>query len=200
MPAVIRSDNGAPFAAASFCGLSVLSAWWVALGIAIERIPPGQPQHNGRIERMHRTLKAETTAPPARDLHAQQRRFNAFQVEYNTDRPHAALDNALPSTLFHPSPRRFPRMTPQPQYADRWLQREVGVHGHVHFGGRYLQVGTPLVGYRLGFAPVDDGVWAVHFYSRRLGEFDRRDATLTFPGGVRQCASNNHRSAARAQC
>jgi putative transposase len=72
--------------------LSKLSAWWVRLGILPEFIEPGQPAQNGRHERMHRTLKAETTRPAAGNLPAQQRRFNSFRHEFNYERPHEALD------------------------------------------------------------------------------------------------------------
>jgi transposase InsO family protein len=41
-------------------GLSQLSVWWSKLGIMPVRIMPGKPQQNGRHERMHKTLKAET--------------------------------------------------------------------------------------------------------------------------------------------
>ena len=64
LPEAIRSDNGSPFSSRAPCGLSELSAWWWRLGIRHERIAPGKPQENGRHERMHRTLKAETAAPP----------------------------------------------------------------------------------------------------------------------------------------
>ena len=66
LPRAIRSDNGAPFASGtSPGGLSRLSVHWVKLGIRLERIEPGAPQQNGRHERMHATLKAETSRPPA---------------------------------------------------------------------------------------------------------------------------------------
>ena len=62
LPRAIRSDNGVPFASNSaFFGLSKLSVWWLRLGIGIERIKPGNPQQNGRHERMHLTLKNEVT-------------------------------------------------------------------------------------------------------------------------------------------
>jgi len=41
------------------------------------------PQQNGRHERMHRALKAETTIPQAGNRSAQQRRFNSFRVDFN---------------------------------------------------------------------------------------------------------------------
>ena len=65
LPDAIRSDNGVPFASPNaLFNLSKLSVWWLRLGIAIERIKPGNPQQNGRHERMHLTLKKETTRPP----------------------------------------------------------------------------------------------------------------------------------------
>jgi putative transposase len=75
LPVAIRTDNGPPFATRASGGLSRLSVWWVKLGIRLERIEPGKPQQNGRHERMHRTLKAETVKPPAANLLHQQRRL-----------------------------------------------------------------------------------------------------------------------------
>ncbi len=65
LPVAIRTDNGAPFASRALGGLTRLAVWWLKLGITPERIAPGQPQQNGRHERMHRTLKAATTQPAA---------------------------------------------------------------------------------------------------------------------------------------
>ena len=54
LPQAIRSDNGSPFASVhGLFGLSRLSAWWVALGIDLERGRPGHPQDNAAHERMH---------------------------------------------------------------------------------------------------------------------------------------------------
>ena len=72
LPTRIRSDNGVPFATNTLARLSTLSAWWVRLGIRPELVEPGHPEQNGRHERMHRTLKAETTRPAAGSLAAQQ--------------------------------------------------------------------------------------------------------------------------------
>ena len=109
LPAAIRSDNGPPFASIGAGGLTKLSVWWLRLGIRVERIEPGKPQQNGRQERFHRTLKAETANPPARDLRSQQRVFDVFRGEYNEQRPHEALGQETPSTTFALSPRRYPR-------------------------------------------------------------------------------------------
>jgi putative transposase len=71
LPRAIRTDNGVPFASPNaLYGLSRLSVWWLRLGISIERIKPGCPQQNGRHERMHLTLKLETTKPAAPNIPA----------------------------------------------------------------------------------------------------------------------------------
>lgn len=63
LPAAIRTDNGVPFASpTALYQLSKLAVWWLRLGIRIERIDPGQPQQNGRHERMHLTLDMQVPA------------------------------------------------------------------------------------------------------------------------------------------
>ena len=113
LPKRIRTDNGVPFASPhALYGLSRLAVWWLRLGIQIERIKPGHPEQNGRHERMHRTLKAETTRPAAGSLAAQQRRFNRFREEFNRERPHEALDQATPAACYTASPRPMPDRLP----------------------------------------------------------------------------------------
>jgi putative transposase len=109
LPAAIRSDNGPPFASVGAGGLTDVSVWWLRLGIRVERIEPGKPQQNGRQERFHRTLKAETAAPPRADMRAQQRAFDLFRKIYNEERPHEALGQKPPATCFALSARRYPR-------------------------------------------------------------------------------------------
>ena len=108
LPRVMRSDNGPPFACTALGGLTRLGVWWVKLGIIPERIEPGKPEQNGRHERMHKTLKAETAAPPAAGLAQQQRRFDYFRHQFNQQRPHEALGQRTPAQHYAPSPRQYP--------------------------------------------------------------------------------------------
>ena len=98
LPETIRTDNGAPFSTLAPGGLSRLAVWWIRLGIRPERILPGRPDQNGRHERMHSTLKAETARPPRSSLRAQQRCFETFRREYNHERPHEALAYETPAS------------------------------------------------------------------------------------------------------
>ena len=87
LPEAMRTDNGSPFASRALAGLSRLSVWWLKLGIRLERIEPGKPYQNGRHERMHLTLKRETTLPPESSLRAQQAAFDST-IRYLTYRIH----------------------------------------------------------------------------------------------------------------
>jgi putative transposase len=113
LPSIIRTDNDPPFATTAIGRLSRLSVWWIRLGIFPELIQPGRPDQNGRHERMHKTLKQAATRPPGATMPAQQFRFNRFLEEFNTERPHEALDQETPGSLYHPSSRDLPsRLTP----------------------------------------------------------------------------------------
>src|ERR1700738_963001 len=109
MPLRIRTDNGAPFAGAGLLGLSKLSLGWMKLGIVHERIQRGRPQQNGRHERMHRTLKEDTTKPPALTLRLQQKKFDRFRHMFTHERPHEGLKNETPASFYQRSSVMFPR-------------------------------------------------------------------------------------------
>ena len=116
LPEAIRSDNGPPFASPAPAGLSRLAMWWLRLGIRHERIAPGCPEQNGRHERMHQTLKQETANPPVANLWEQQAAFRRFEREYNEQRPHEALENRTPASVYKSSERVYPARLPELEY------------------------------------------------------------------------------------
>jgi Integrase core domain len=101
------------------------------LGIVHERIQAGRPQQNGRHERMHRTLKEDTTKPPATSFRAQQSRFDNFRYVFNNERPHEGLNNQVPASLYHPSSVRLPRKLPEFTYPKGLLLRRVNNSGDI---------------------------------------------------------------------
>jgi putative transposase len=175
MPVAIRTDNGAPFATTGLGGLSELAVWWVRLGIRLERIEPGQPQQNGRHERMHRTLQEATATPPRAHLRAQQRAFDEFRLEYNEERPHEGLEQKPPAQFYQPSPRDYPgRLPAQRGYPDDWEKRSVRKWGQIKWRGKDIRLSPALRGQYVGLKPVDHGQWAVYFEELELGVLDER--------------------------
>jgi putative transposase len=172
LPEAMRTDNGPPFATQAPGGLSRLSVWWVKLGIRLERIVPGKPQQNGRHERMHRTLKAETVRPPAANLLHQQRRFDGFQREYNQERPHEALDGRSPADLYVPSLRAFPSKLPAVEYPGHFEVRMVRHNGTIKWGGTHLFLSEALIGEPVGLEEIDDDKWLMRFSHIPVGIID----------------------------
>lgn len=174
LPRRIRTDNGVPFASHTLGRLSRLSAWWVRLGIFPEFIEPGKPQQNGKHERMHRTLKDETTKPPAANSRAQQRKFNAFKREFNEERPHEAIDMNTPAQLYQPSNRPMPDKLPPLEYPDRFEVRYVSANGGIRWKQQWVNVTTAVIGEYVGLEEIDDGLWDVYFGPLKLGRLLER--------------------------
>jgi len=172
LPAAIRSDNGAPFASRALAGLSRLSVEWIKLGIRPERIAPGHPEQNGRHERMHRTLKQETTQPPAATGRAQQRRFDAFRQVFNQERPHEALCMRVPASVYASSPRPCPERVPEPDYDHGWTVRRIAPHGQFFWKGCDVFLTKALAGERVAFEPIDEGLYCVWLAQIPIACFD----------------------------
>ena len=179
MPLAIRTDNGTPFASTGLGGLTALSVWWVRLGIRLERILPGHPQQNGRHERMHRTLKEATAKPPRANLNLQQKAFDDFRIEYNEHRPHEALGQKPPATLYVPSSVDYPeRLPPQRGYPMEWRTRSVREAGQIKWKGRNVMISKALWGQEIGLKPIADGLWKIYFEDLELGELDERQRRI----------------------
>ena len=175
LPLAIRTDNGIPFASPNaLFGLSRLAIWWLRLGIRIERIQPGQPQQNGRHERLHLTLKQEATRPAAGNFLQQQARFDDFIEVYNHQRPHQALNMKYPGELYTPSPRVFrPPDEPEYPFHDRTLR--VTHCGRLCIGRRKINLSTTFAGQTVGIREVADNIWLVSFLDYDLGYFDEEE-------------------------
>jgi len=172
LPKMMRTDNGPPFASTGLAGLSELSVWWMRLHIELERIDPGKPQQNGCHERMHRTLKRETTRPPGKNLLQQQERFDLFVDEFNYRRPHQGIEQRFPSDLYRPSLRPFPESLPEPEYPLHDDLLTIHRCGHLYVSGRSYFISRALAHQPVGLREEDDGRWLITFLDLDLGHID----------------------------
>ena len=188
LPAAIRTDNGVPFASPNgLFGLSRLAVWWLRLGIRIERIKPSHPEQNGRHERLHLTLKKATVVPAANNLLQQQERFNAFQAEYNTERPHEALGMKFPAEVYTPAPCPY-RGIGRVEYPMHDRTVTVTSCGRICMKGKKINLSTVFAGQDVGIKEVKEKIWLVSFMEYDLGYFDedsRRFEPLHNPFGAK---------------
>ena len=171
LPERIRTDNGVPFASSAIARLTVLSVWWIKLGIYPEQIEPGKPQQNGKHERMHLTLKKEATIPPEKNLRAQQERFDWFRKEYNNERPHESLDMKTPASVYYPSKRKMPKKFRAYDYPLHVEVRKVSGNGGIRWRHGWVNVSQTLMEEYIGFEEVEDGIHNVYFCELLIGRF-----------------------------
>lgn len=174
LPGAIRTDNGAPFASVGLGGLSRLGVWFVKLGIIPERIEKGHPEQNGRHERMHRTLKAEAIRPPRKNLDEQQRAFDRFQASYDNERPHEALGQKPPASVYRTSAREYPAKMLEVMYSPNFSVRRVKENGGFKWRNTELYLSGALAGELVGLKEIDNEIWNVYFSFYPLGILDER--------------------------
>ena len=134
-----------------------------------ERIAPGKPQQNGRLERLHLTLLQDTASPPARHLREQLERLRSFQRLYNEERPHQALGNDTPAEHYAASPRRFDGVLREPNYGTDHEVRYVRHNGEIRWQGDTIYISEALIGEPVGLIENEDGNWTVSYGPIVLG-------------------------------
>lgn len=173
LPEAIRTDNGPPFSSVRL-GFSPLSLWWRKLGIVHERIEPGHPEQNGQHERMHKTLKAETTRPPKSNMKTQQRRFNEWREEFNHERPHESLGQTTPASHYTASPRTFPKQIAAPSYPDDYEVRRIKSRGDILWNGKMIYASQMLAGELIGLQSIGSGKWKIWIGDQAVAVLDER--------------------------
>lgn len=171
LPDAILSDNGTPFSSNSVKRLSKLSVRWIRLGIEPRLIEPGKPQQNGRLERMHLTLKQKACAKPAANLRAQQVQFGSFVEYFNHVRPHEALGQTPPARSYVRSTREYPKRLPELEYPDSCEIRSVRSSGEIKWRGQWLFISEALAGEQVAFERVDDRCSVLRFGHLDLGYY-----------------------------
>ena len=164
LPEVVRTDNGIPFSSAQAVGgLSHLAVWWIRLGIRLERTRRRHPEDNGAHERMHRTLKAEATKPARSTPQLQQKGFDRFRREYNQERPHEALGQKPPASLYRLSERSMPNRLPEIAYPEGFQRRRINLKGQFKWRGKLCFVSNTLVHQTIGLRYSEEGFWEIFF-------------------------------------
>ena len=177
LPTAMRSDNGPPFASTGAGGLTELSVWWLLLGLRLERIEPGKPYQNGRLERLHLTLE-EVVGTPSANPRAQQRAIDLWRKDYNEHRPHEALGMRCPIDVYAHSRRRYPCRLIDPRTASPEPDEvyRLDNNGRLRWSGRWILISSALGGEFVVVENLSDWTqYAVSFGGVRLGTFRSDD-------------------------
>lgn len=178
LPESIRSDNGSPFAAPGLTGLTQLSVWFIQLGIKHERIDKGHPEQNGRLERLHRTLKLELRSNPPKDMRDAQRIINEFMFHYNNERPHEALDFKVPEMVHTKSLKKYPTKIPVPKYPKEMLVRKVQKQGVFSYDWKDYKLSSALVGEYVGLKIIGNQTIEIFYYDKYITKLQINNGKL----------------------
>ena len=135
-PAMLLSDNSLAFSARRIIGgMGTFEAQVRAMGTLPVTASAGHPQTCGKKERdwqpLIRWLTARGPAVTVSDL---QRLVDAYDVLFNTDRPHQALDpDQTPHERYTATAKATPRATPHP-WPGLITHARVMPNGHVNLG------------------------------------------------------------------
>jgi len=177
LPERMTMDNGPPWGDGPGNPYTTLTVWLMRLGVRCGHSRPYHPQTQGKDERMHRSLKAEAMQEIHEDLATWQAAFDAWRLVYNTQRPHQALDYAVPAQRYQPSPRRWTGRFIEPEYGPDDLVRHVQHGGWLSFRGHDVKVPKAFMGQTVAFRPTaEDGVWDIIFIAQRISQVNLRDA------------------------
>jgi transposase InsO family protein len=170
LPESILCDNGPPWGG-SGPEYTLLAVWLLRLGVRVIHGRPFHPQTQGKDERFHRTLQTDLLARHDWvDLTQAQRRFDAYRRLYNHERPHEALELAVPASRYRPSARPMPSRTPLAEYAASDVVRPVKSKGEITFRNRFYYIGRAFVGLQVALRPTaTDGLYRVCYAAFPLG-------------------------------
>jgi transposase InsO family protein len=183
LPEWILADNGSPWGPDELHPYTPLTVWWLRLGIGVTHGRPYHPQTQGKDERFHRTLADEVVRRHTlTDLDHCQYLFDRWRIVYNLERPHEALQDAVPGSRYQPSPRPYPHELPPIEYGPHDAVRKVQALGWVHYQGYVLRLPDAFRGYTVAIRhTTTDGILDIQFCRHRIAQVDLRDAV---PGSV----------------
>jgi putative transposase len=184
LPICIRSDNGPPFGSMQNpLGLTRLSAWWMSLGIYLDRMDPGCPYQNGAHERMHRDMKKELEGKIDGSLNEHQKEFDAWREEYNNERPHEALGMKCPAECYKDSERKYEPEQVDIEYPGNYTSRRVNDRGVFHYKRKRYFLGNPFDGYSVGIKKDKEGRTEIWFDKFLLGYLDLENGLIEYQEG-----------------
>lgn len=132
------------------------------------------PQTQGKIERMHRTMKAELLKHNRIENIVQADKiFKEWQEKYNCQRPHEALGMKRPAQVYRPSQRIYKKEVEPYEYDGMYHIIKVNSWGFVRFDKFQVYLSETMIGERIEFRPnpYRDSFFAC-YRNFRIAEFD----------------------------
>ena len=103
-----------------------------------------------------------------------QRVFNRFQSDFNNERPHEALGQKTPVSVYKKSNRKYPNKLPEIEYPEHYKIRHIHRGGGLKWGNKEMYFSSVLAGEYVGLTEVDNGIWNIYFSFYPVAVLDER--------------------------
>lgn len=178
LPERLTMDNGSPWGDTTGTW-TALELWLMRQGIRVGHSRPYHPQTQGKLERFHRSLKAELLQGRwFSDSEQLQQTFDSWRDRYNLERPHEALGMQVPASHYQPSARQYQASPAAAEYDEGVAVRKVDTDGKLSFKGARLKAGKAFIGERVGIKESGNGQYEVWWYSTKVGMIDLKNRSI----------------------
>jgi len=174
LPDRINTDNGPPWGSSTTAKYTNFSVFLIRLGIKVSHSRPHHPQTNGKIERFHRSLKAELlNYYRFRNIKEAQFEFDKWRDCYNIERPHQALEMKTPISRYKASVREFPEKLRAIEYGPDDTVRIVQQRGRISYKCKDYEVGGAFYGEPVALRHTDeDSIVKVYYCHQQIAQID----------------------------
>ena len=176
LPNSVLSDNGAQFAGAHR-GLSQFERFLMDLDILPIHGRPIHPQTQGKIERFHRTLKAEALRVTPANMEEARARLNNWRWIYNEMRPHHALGLKTPASVYEASTR--PYYNPKKYLYDEGARLiKVNNWGYLRFGPMRIYLSEAMADTYVEIRCAENDTFSVLYRNYKIASIDAIEQKL----------------------
>lgn len=172
LPNSILSDNGAPWGS-NRQGYTLFELWMMQLDILPIHGRPYHPQTQGKEERFHRTLNEDILKRICiHNLSHAQDVFDAYRIEFNTERPHEALGLDVPAKHYRKSSRSLPEKFSEPEYDTGKTLRKVNFKGYISVRQHRYYLSETFIDKYIELLPVDQNILALCYGNFVIAKID----------------------------